>query len=71
MEVRSSLRKRNKVTSLLIDLSIYVRTLYFASIFKDWDDKLIYMATKKAYYIMDKESGKPIQIINHEKQGMY
>lgn len=28
------------------------------------------MATKKAYYIMDKESGKPIQIINNEKQGL-
>jgi hypothetical protein len=32
-----------------------------------WDDNLVYMATKKAYIIMSKESGAIIQSFSHEK----
>ena len=31
-----------------------------------WDDNLIYMATKKAYIIMSKESGKVLTSIGHD-----
>lgn len=32
-----------------------------------WDDNLIYMATKKAYIIMNKDTGTPIRSIAHDK----
>jgi hypothetical protein len=31
-----------------------------------WDDNLIYMATKKAYIIMSKESGQVLMSIAHD-----
>jgi hypothetical protein len=36
-------------------------------IFVDWDDNLIYIASKKAYIIMQKDNGQVLQSIPHDK----
>jgi|LauGreDrversion4_2_1035121.scaffolds.fasta_scaffold99261_2 hypothetical protein len=48
--------KIRKVILLLTDLFIFV--IIVSLIFNlDWDDNLIFMASKKAYIIMSKETG--------------
>jgi hypothetical protein len=65
----SSLMKIRKVILLLTDPFIYVSIVSFM-ISLDWDDNLIFMASKKAYIIISKESGNMLQSFPHDKLSM-
>jgi hypothetical protein len=62
------LKRRKAALWLLTDPFTCVRINFVELIqFIDWDDNLVYMATKKAYIIMAKDSGAILQSISHEK----